>query len=83
LPGLQRAFLRAGARGVIATLWSVEDLYAGQFAADFYRRYSRGVPASQALGETQRAWMEPGPGIPESEQAYRRMTAWAHVLYAR
>ncbi len=83
LPGLQRAFLRAGARGVIATLWSVEDVYAGQFAADFYRRYTQGLSASQALGETQRAWMEPAPGIRESEQAYRRMTAWAHVLYAQ
>jgi CHAT domain-containing protein len=83
LPGLQRAFLRAGARGVIATLWSVEDMYAGQFAADFYRRYTKGVPASQALSETQRAWMEPASGIRQGEQAYRRMTAWAHVLYAQ
>ena len=32
MPGLQRAFLRAGARGVIATLWPVEDVYASQFA---------------------------------------------------
>ena len=83
LPGLQRAFLRAGARGVIATLWPVEDVYASLFAADFYRRYTAGTPAARALSETQRSWMQPAPGIRESEQAYRRMTAWAHAYYAQ
>jgi tetratricopeptide (TPR) repeat protein len=83
LPGLQRAFLRAGARGVVATLWPVEDVYASQFATDFYRRYTGGMSASQSLSETQRAWMEPAPGIRESEQAHRRMTAWAHAYYAQ
>jgi CHAT domain-containing protein len=83
LPGLQRAFLRAGARGVIATLWPVEDMYASQFAADFYRRYTTGTPAARALSETQRAWMQPAPGIDEREQVYRRMTAWAHAYYAQ
>jgi tetratricopeptide (TPR) repeat protein len=81
MPGLQRAFLRAGARGVIATLWPVEDVYAGQFATDFYRRYTAGVPASRALAETQRAWMQPPAGLRASEQVHRRMTAWAHAYY--
>jgi CHAT domain-containing protein len=83
MPGLQRAFLRAGAHGVIATLWPVDDVYASQFAADFYRRYTRGVSAAQALSETQRAWLEPARGLRENEQAHRRMTAWAHVFYAQ
>jgi tetratricopeptide (TPR) repeat protein len=83
MPGLQRAFLRAGARGVIATLWPVEDVYAGQFATDFYRRYTAGIPASRALAETQRAWMQPPPGLRASEQLHRRMTAWAHAYYMR
>jgi len=82
-PGLQQAFLRAGAHGVVATLWPVEDVYASQFAVDFYRRYTAGMPASQALSETQRAWVQPAPGIRESEQAHRRMTAWAHAYYAQ
>lgn len=34
---LTRAFLNAGARNVIATLWRVEDRGAGEFAARFYR----------------------------------------------
>ncbi len=81
MPGLQRAFLRAGARGVIATLWPVEDVYASQFATDFYRRYISGMPASRALAETQRAWMRPVAGIRATEQAHRSMTAWAHAYY--
>jgi tetratricopeptide (TPR) repeat protein len=81
--GMQGAFLRAGAHGVVATLWPVEDIYASQFAVDFYRRYTAGMPASQALSETQRAWMQPGPGIREGELPYRRMTAWAHAYFAQ
>ena len=83
MPGLQRAFLRAGARGVIATLWPVEDVYASQFAADFYRRYTAGEPAAAALTATQRAWAQPRPGLSADEQAHRRMTAWAHAYYTR
>jgi len=82
LPGLQRAFLRAGSRAVIATLWTVEDIYAAEFAADFYRRYIDGIPASQALSETQHAWIAPVAGLSVREQAYRRMTAWAHAIYS-
>ena len=81
MPGLQRAFLRAGAHGVVATLWPVEDVYAGQFATDFYRRYTAGQPAPRALADTQRAWMQPPPGLRASEQVHRRMTAWAHAYY--
>jgi CHAT domain-containing protein len=83
MPGLQRAFLRAGARGVVATLWPIEDLYAGQFAAEFYRRYTSGTAAARALSETQRAWLEAAPGVGARESAHRRMTAWAHVYYTR
>jgi len=81
LPGLQRAFLRAGSRAVIATLWSVEDVYASEFAADFYHRYIGGMPASEALSETQRAWVAPVTGLSAREHAYRLMTAWAHAFY--
>ena len=82
LPGLQRAFLRAGSRGVIATLWPVEDMYASEFAASFYRLYIGGMRASQALSETQRAWLAPKAGLSAREHAHRRMTAWAHAFYS-
>lgn len=83
MPGLQRAFLRAGARGVVATLWPIEDVYASRFAADFYRRYTAGTPAAQALSETQRAWSRAVRGTDPRELLPRRMTAWAHVYYTR
>jgi tetratricopeptide (TPR) repeat protein len=83
MPGLQRAFLRAGARGVIATLWPIEDLLAQQFSADFYRRFTRGENAAQALSETQREWLAPKPGASELEQQRRRITALAHGSYTQ
>jgi tetratricopeptide (TPR) repeat protein len=83
MPGLQRAFLRAGARGVIATLWPIEDVYASRFAADFYRRYANGMPAAEALSETQRDWVTPSSDINPRDYFPRRMTAWAHVYYTR
>lgn len=54
-----------------------------QFATDFYRRYTNGMPASRALAETQRAWMQPVAGLRATEQAHRRMTAWAHTYYTQ
>ena len=82
MPGLQRAFLRAGARGVIATLWPIEDVLAQEFSADFYRRYTGGQSAAQSLSETQRAWLAPKAGANAAEQTRRRITALAHGFYA-
>jgi len=82
MPGLQRAFLRAGARGVIATLAPIEDVLAQQFSADFYTRYARGMPAERALSETQRAWLVPQPGMSEADQLRRRITALSHAYFA-
>jgi CHAT domain-containing protein len=82
MPGLQSAFLRAGARGVIATLWPIEDVLAREFSADFYRRYTAGADAALALSETQRAWLSPRPGASDAEQRRRRVNAIAHVYFA-
>jgi CHAT domain-containing protein/tetratricopeptide (TPR) repeat protein len=81
MPGLQRAFLRAGARGVIATLAPIEDVLAQQFAADFYSRYTQGMPAARALSETQRAWLRPAPGLNEADLRRRRITALSHAYF--
>jgi CHAT domain-containing protein len=81
LPGLQRAFLRAGAKVVIATLWPIEDVLAQEFSADFYRRYTAGQSVTQALNETQRAWLQPAANEDESLRLRRRITALAHGLY--
>jgi CHAT domain-containing protein len=82
MPGLQRAFLRAGARGVIATLAPIEDVFAQQFAEDFYSRYTKGQSAAQALSETQRAWLVPVPGASADDQLRRRITALSHAYFS-
>jgi CHAT domain-containing protein len=83
MPGLQGAFLRAGARGVIATLWPIEDVLAQEFSEDFYRRFTDGISAPLALSETQRAWLAPKPGLGEAAQMRRRITALAHGFYTQ
>jgi len=82
MPGLQRAFLRAGARGVIATLAPIEDVLAQQFASDFYARYTAGESAERALNDTQRAWLTPDPKLDEVDQRRRRITALSHAYFS-
>jgi len=53
--GLNRAFLQAGARRVMATLWSVEDWSTASFMERFYREYSASDDAVHALATAQRA----------------------------
>lgn len=49
LVGLSWAFLRAGARSVVAGLWDVSDRSTARLMADFYGELSRDVPATDAL----------------------------------
>jgi CHAT domain-containing protein len=51
---LAQAFLYAGARNVVATLWRIEDEGAAAFAAEFYPRLADLGPAG-ALAAAQRA----------------------------
>ena len=83
LPGLQRAFLRAGAENVIATLWSVEDRLAEDFAVHFYRRLAAGEDAATALAATQRTWAVSDGTVPAQKAQRMRTAAWAYVLYSR
>jgi CHAT domain-containing protein len=83
MSGLPRSFLTAGARGVVGTLWPVEDLYESQFSVEFYRRFIVSRDAELALAATQRAWLSPRAGEKEREHQQRLATAWAHVFYAR
>lgn len=50
---LARAFLYAGARNVVATLWRVDDRGAAELATRFYRHFPA-VPAAEALARAQR-----------------------------
>ncbi|MGH7560710.1 MAG: CHAT domain-containing protein, partial [Gemmatimonadales bacterium] len=53
--GLTRAFLHAGARQVIATLWAVDDWATAALMERFYRSLAGGNDPARALAEAQRA----------------------------
>jgi CHAT domain-containing protein len=49
LLGLMRAFLYAGARSLLLSLWNVNDVSTTALMADFYRRWQEGTDKSTAL----------------------------------
>jgi CHAT domain-containing protein/Tfp pilus assembly protein PilF len=53
---LAEAFLYAGARNVVATLWRIDDSGAAEFASTFYRGLERKSPV-EALAVAQRAML--------------------------
>ena len=53
--GLPHAFLAAGARSVIVTLWRVGDRSTADFMGDFYRELRHGVSPAAALLAVRRA----------------------------
>ncbi|HET9709431.1 MAG TPA: CHAT domain-containing protein, partial [Gemmatimonadales bacterium] len=53
--GLTRAFLHAGARRVVATLWPVDDWATAALMERFYQGYAGGAEPGRALAEAQRA----------------------------
>ena len=53
--GLTRAFLLAGARQVLGTLWPVDDWATATFMRHFYGNLARGMTPAQALTATQRS----------------------------
>ncbi|MEE8560913.1 MAG: CHAT domain-containing tetratricopeptide repeat protein [Gemmatimonadota bacterium] len=68
---LSQAFLYAGARNVLATLWRVEDRSASLFARHFYEELQDVIP-SEALSRAQRAMIShPEFGSPYYWAGYR------------
>jgi CHAT domain-containing protein len=53
--GLGWAFLRAGARSLVASLWTVDDAAASALMVDFHRRLRTGTPPRTALAAARRA----------------------------
>ncbi len=47
--GLARAWLHAGARQVVLSLWSIDDAATARQMADFLALLKQGIPAEQAL----------------------------------
>ncbi len=67
LAGLSTAFLAAGSRAVVATLWPVDDSVTERFVTEFYARLVSG----DAVGEALRA----------AQEALRSSPATAHPFY--
>ena len=61
--GLARGFLMAGARSVVASLWSVEDGSTAELMAQFHRLRQAGLGTAGALRQAQRelALRQPHP----------------------
>jgi CHAT domain-containing protein len=52
--GLPHAFLAAGARGAVVTLWRIDDEAAASFMQEFYRRLHEGDSPAEALAMVRR-----------------------------
>jgi CHAT domain-containing protein len=63
--GMGRAFLAAGSRGVVASLWPVSSRATEALMVEFYRQHRAGLDAGRALREAKRtiaatpAWRDP------------------------
>lgn len=55
---IARAFLLAGAKSVISTLWSIDDTYSYALMKLFYTHLASGVPAARALAEAKRDMLQ-------------------------
>jgi CHAT domain-containing protein len=53
LVALSRAFRYAGAASVVTTLWAIDDASTSALMNDFYHRLHDGVPAAEALRQSQ------------------------------
>jgi CHAT domain-containing protein/predicted negative regulator of RcsB-dependent stress response len=70
LVGLAWAFLRAGAKNVVAGLWDVTDMSTASLMADFYTQMENGAPPADALRSAKRKLIH-------SQTAYRKPFYWA------
>jgi CHAT domain-containing protein len=58
LVGLTRAFQVAGARSILASLWSIGDRSTAQFMPRFYQHLRAGLTKDEALRRTQIEWIK-------------------------
>lgn len=58
--GLARAFLYAGSKGVVCSLWSVDDRETSNLMVDFYSHLQNGHSAAEALREAKLAMIRAG-----------------------
>ena len=70
--GIARAFMGAGARSVVVTLWAVEDKVTLEFMKCFYQHLAEGKPASESLNLAMK-------NLRESDE-FRDIKYWAPFL---
>jgi CHAT domain-containing protein/tetratricopeptide (TPR) repeat protein len=58
--GLARAFLHAGSKAVVCSLWAVQDEETSRLMVDFYRHVLKGQPGPEALRQAQLALIRAG-----------------------
>ena len=56
--GIARAFLGAGARSVLVSLWAIDDEATLEFMKHFYQHLTEGKSASKALNQTMKSMRE-------------------------
>jgi CHAT domain-containing protein len=71
IEGVHRAFLRAGARSVVVSLWDIEDRTTRILVGAFYRGLAGGVKKSRALREAQLELIRNGHGHPYYWAAFK------------
>ena len=59
--GLRRAFVLAGAKTLVMSLWKVPDQQTQKLMTDFYRRMLTGQPRADALRDAQLALKDEDP----------------------
>ena len=57
---LSRSFKEIGTETIISTLWPVDDKVTSVFSRNFYKNWSLGMSAQQAMYETQQAFLKGG-----------------------
>ena len=67
--GLTRAFIYAGSRSVVASLWNVNDTATAELMKSFYANLKRGLPKDEALRQAKL-------GLMRGKQA-----TWRHPYY--
>ena len=60
ISGVARTFLYAGSKGVVCSLWSVDDARTADLMADFYKNLKAGKDTPDALRQAQRAMLHKG-----------------------
>jgi CHAT domain-containing protein len=83
--GLVRAFLFAGSRKVLASLWDVGDTATAVFMMELYRRYRQSRDLVAALSSVKRDFLRGQPfETPSGSQRFEAPFYWAaFVLHGR